>query len=320
LGLSFKATTSDIREYFGTFGPLELAELKTEDTGQIRRSKGFAFIKFKDLEAQEKVLLTRHSILDRWCDVKLSEKAQKRKFQHESDEMFSKNQRVDDFDGEDSDESDTCDLIVLGLSFKATANDIREYFETYGPLDLVELKTKDSGQVRQSKGFAFIKFKDLEAQEKVLLTRHMILDRWCDVKVTEKNEKKKAKVAASSKIFVARLSAAITTEDLKEHFEKFGPVTDVFIPKPFRSFGFVTFQESKTAQSLFGKDHLIKGVRVQIGSAQPRMKQNQDHGGHGGGHTGGHYGGRGNYGYAPDPWQSGSQGSGRGVPSRHYYN
>ena len=53
-----------------------------------------------------------------------------------------------------------------------------------------------------------------------------------------------------------------------------------------------------------------KGVRVQIGSAQPRMKQ--DHGGHGGGHTGGHtgghYGGRGNYGYAPDPWQSGSQG------------
>merc|ERR1712008_142181 len=159
----------------------------------------------------------------------------------------------------------------------------------------------------------------------------MIQDRWCDVKVSEKNEKKNAKVAASSKIFVARLSMTWATEDLKEHFEKFGPVADVFIPKPFRSFGFVTFQESKTAQSLFGKDHLIKGVRVQIGSAQPRMKQSQDQGhggghtgGHGGGHTGGHsgghYGGRGNYGYAPDPWQSGSQGSGRGVPSRHYYN
>ena len=50
---------------------------------------------------------------------------------------------------QDADESDTCDLIVLGLSFKATANDIREYFETYGPLDLVELKTKDSGTVFQ---------------------------------------------------------------------------------------------------------------------------------------------------------------------------
>ena len=86
------------------------------------------------------------------------------------------------------------------------------------------------------------------------------------------------------KIFVARLSETITADDLKEHFEKFGPVTDVYIPKPFRSFAFVTFQESKIAQSLFGKDHLIKGVSVHIGSAQPRMKQGHDqHGGGGGG-------------------------------------
>ena len=85
------------------------------------------------------------------------------------------------------------------------------------------------------------------------------------------------------KIFVARLSETITADDLKEHFEKFGPVTDVYIPKPFRSFAFVTFQESKIAQSLFGKDHLIKGVSVHIGSAQPRMKQGHDQHGGGGG-------------------------------------
>ena len=89
------------------------------------------------------------------------------------------------------------------------------------------------------------------------------------------------------KIFVARLSETITADDLKEHFEKFGPVTDVYIPKPFRSFAFVTFQESKIAQSLFGKDHLIKGVSVHIGSAQPRMKQGHDQ--HGGGGWGGNY-------------------------------
>ena len=41
---------------------------------------------------------------------------------------------------------------------------------------------------------------------------------------------------------MARLSETITADDLKEHFEKFGPVTDVYIPKPFRSFAFVTFQ------------------------------------------------------------------------------
>lgn len=164
-----------------------------------------------------------------------------RKSEQDPDGMSSKNQRVDDFDEVpmDSDESGTCDLIVLGLPWKATEDDIRDYFEGYGPLTMVQLKTKDSGH---SKGFAFIRFKDLDVQEKVLLTRHMIQERWCDVKVPESQELKNAKANASCKIFVARLSETITTEDLKEHFEKFGPVTDVYIPKPFRSFAFVSFQ------------------------------------------------------------------------------
>jgi len=260
------------------------------------------------------------------------ESALKRKSEQDSDGMSSKNQRVDDFEEVpmDSDESGTCDLIVLGLSWKATEDDIREYFEAYGPLTMIQLKTKDSGQ---SKGFAFVRFKDLEVQEKVLLTRHMVQDRWCDVKVPESQELKNAKANASCKIFVARLSETITADDLKEHFEKFGPVTDVYIPKPFRSFAFVTFQESKIAQSLFGKDHLIKGVSVHIGSAQPRMKQGHDqHGGGGGGGGrggGGQFGGRGGYDYAPNPWaagQPGSQGynrganSGNGGSGRHYYH
>lgn len=244
------------------------------------------------------------------------ESALKRKSEQDPDGMSSKNQRVDDFDEVpmDSDESGACDLIVLGLPWKATEDDIRDYFEGYGPLTMVQLKTKDSGQ---SKGFAFIRFKDLEVQEKVLLTRHMILERWCDVKVPESQELKNAKANASCKIFVARLSETITAEDLKEHFEKFGPVTDVYIPKPFRSFAFVTFQESKVAQSLFGKDHLIKGVSVHIGSAQPRMKPGHERGG------GGQYG-RG-YDYGPSPWQGGghyNRGGAGNNPgqSRHYYH
>lgn len=250
------------------------------------------------------------------------ESALKRKSEQDSDGMSSKNQRVDDFEDVpmDSDESGTCDLIVLGLSWKATEDDIREYFEAYGPLTMIQLKTQDSGR---SKGYAFIRFKDLEVQEKVLLTRHMVQDRWCDVKVPESQELKNAKANASCKIFVARLSETITAEDLKEHFEKFGPVTDVYIPKPFRSFAFVTFQESKIAQSLFGKDHLIKGVSVHIGSAQPRMKQGHqdmreriDHGGGGPRGGGGQYGGRGGYDYTPSPWQSGTQGYNRPGGSR----
>ena len=38
--------------------------------------------------------------------------------------------------------------------FQATEDDIREYFEAYGALQMIQLKTQDSGR---SKGYAFIK-------------------------------------------------------------------------------------------------------------------------------------------------------------------
>jgi hypothetical protein len=44
---------------------------------------------------------------------------------------------------------------------------------------------------------------------------------------------------ASSKIFVGRVTENITKEDLMEHFNNFGQVTDVYIPNPFRHFAFV---------------------------------------------------------------------------------
>ena len=71
--------------------------------------------------------------------------------------------------------SGTSDLIVLGLPWSATEADIRDYFETFGPLAMVQLKM---GQQGKSKGFAFIRYKEMEPQAKVLLTRHMIKDRY----------------------------------------------------------------------------------------------------------------------------------------------
>jgi RNA recognition motif-containing protein len=73
------------------------------------------------------------------------------------------------------------------------------------------------------------------------------------------------------KIFVGRITENLTKEDIKDHFETFGLVTDVYIPVPFRHFCFVQFSEFKVAQSLLGKEHLIKGVSVKIGSGRVRF-------------------------------------------------
>ena len=45
-----------------------------------------------------------------------------------------------------SGEEMTCDLIVLGIPWKASDSDVREYFEKFGEIIMVQLKTKESGQ------------------------------------------------------------------------------------------------------------------------------------------------------------------------------
>ena len=50
----------------------------------------------------------------------------------------------------------------------------------------------------------------------------------------------------------------VTAEDLNQYFKRFGEVTDVYIPRPSRSFAFVTFLESSIVPSLYG-DHFING-------------------------------------------------------------
>ena len=50
----------------------------------------------------------------------------------------------------------------------------------------------------------------------------------------------------------------MNSEDLREYFGKYGEVTDVFIPKPFRAFAFVTFLDPEVAQVTF----IIQGRKV----------------------------------------------------------
>ena len=81
--------------------------------------------------------------------------------------------------------------------------------------------------------------------------------------------------APSSKIFVGRVTEDITAEDLLQYFSKFGEVIDIFIPKPFRAFAFVTFLDVQVAQNLLGEDHIIKGVSVHIGGAAPKSSNSR---------------------------------------------
>lgn len=163
-------------------------------------------------------------------------------------------------------QKDATDLIVLGLPWKTTEQTVREYFEGFGKVRKVWLKRDSKGQ---SKGFAFIRFANYYTQMKVLTKKHVIDGRRCDVLIPH------SKKGLPFKVFVGGCTENISADDLREYFYKYGEVTDVFVPKPFRPFSFVTFLDPETAQSVCEESHIIKGVSVNVSIASPRHHQSR---------------------------------------------
>jgi len=93
------------------------------------------------------------------------------------------------------------------------------------------------------------------------------------------NSKAESQNTGNRKIFVGRLSEHISTDDLREFFSKYGEVTDVFIPKPFRGFAFVTFTDPDVAQALCGEDYVVRHCSVHVSPAAPKDASNPNGGG-----------------------------------------
>ncbi|CAG07547.1 unnamed protein product [Tetraodon nigroviridis] len=157
----------------------------------------------------------------------------------------------------------TSDLIVLGLPWKTTEQDLKDYFSTFGEVIMVQVK-RDL-KTGNSKGFGFVRFTDYETQIKVIAQRHLIDGRWCDCKLPNSKA-----CPDDRKVFVGRCTEDMTADELRQYFMQYGEVTDVFIPKPFRAFAFVTFADHQVAQALCGEDLIIKGVSVHISNAEPK--------------------------------------------------
>ncbi|XP_075459610.1 TAR DNA-binding protein 43-like [Ascaphus truei] len=166
----------------------------------------------------------------------------------------------------------TSDLIVLGLPWKTTEQDLKDYFATLGEVIMVQVK-KDA-KTGDSKGFGFVRFTEYETQVKVMSQRHMIDGRWCDCKLPNSRQNPDEPMR-SRKVFVGRCTEDMTTDELRQFFTQYGEVVDVFIPKPFRAFSFVTFADDQVAQSLCGEDLIIKGVSVHVSTAEQKHNNNR---------------------------------------------
>ncbi|EJW84020.1 hypothetical protein WUBG_05068 [Wuchereria bancrofti] len=185
-------------------------------------------------------------------------------------QFTAKQKRIEDPSGEKA----CIDLIVLGLPFKTSAETCKAYFENFGEVVLFDLKTDPSGA---SKGFGFVRMADFDAQQRILTQQtHEIDGRRCQVRIPLSKGDTGSPVV--TRIFVGRVQEKTTVDTLRKFFNseaaKIDPnafVTDVFIPRPFRSFAFVNFSSPAVAKELMRQgDFIIDGSSVAVSAAAPR--------------------------------------------------
>jgi hypothetical protein len=158
------------------------------------------------------------------------------------------------------------DMIVLGLPYSATEDDLKNYFEKFGELSHYEIKM--DSQTKKSKGFGFIRFKKEESAKEVLEESHSMGGRNLDVRFPYKHGPYQDNIP--TKLFIGRLARGTTVEELRDHFNDYGPLKDVYIPQNFRGFGFVTFASQGAAQQAMNTTHELKGSYLNLSFPQPK--------------------------------------------------
>lgn len=218
-------------------------------------------------------------------------------------------------------------LFVGGLSWETTDKELREYFNKYGDIESINVKTDPN--TGRSRGFAFIVFTNAESLDKVLCAGEHVIN-------NKKVDPKKAK-ARHGKIFVGGLVPEISDDDIKNYFAQYGSIMEVEMPfdktkNQRKGFCFITFESEQVVQELLKTPkQTIGGKEVDVKKATPKPDNNVGmRGGRGGrssrGSRGGtRRGGRGgsggsNYGNYYDYYGGGYGGGGYGYgPSGYDY-
>lgn len=173
-------------------------------------------------------------------------------------------------------------LFVGGLSWESTEESIQAYFETFGPIESINLKKKQDNPSRH-RGFCFVKFTNATDADKVLNQQepHFIDGSKVDPKSAcppgVKQEDR------TTKIFVGGLREETTEEALTSYFQAFGEIkgkihfkTDRETQKR-RGFCFIEFQNEAIVDRIVkSKYHTIAGVKIETKRAQaPQAAQGQ---------------------------------------------
>ncbi|KAG6666245.1 hypothetical protein I3843_Q026200 [Carya illinoinensis] len=164
-------------------------------------------------------------------------------------------------------------LVVLGIPWDVDTEGLRDYMSKFGELeDCIVMKERSTGR---SRGFGYVTFASVEDAKNALSGEHFLGNRMLEVKVATPKEEMRAPAKKVTRIFVARIPQSVTEETFRSHFEQYGDITDLYMPKDqgskiHRGIGFITFASADSVDNLMAETHELGGSTVVVDRATPK--------------------------------------------------
>ncbi|KAJ0051860.1 hypothetical protein Pint_00657 [Pistacia integerrima] len=248
-GLPKDALEEDLRDMCEPIGEVfEVRLMKDKDSGE---SKGFAFVAFRSKELAKKAIEELHSKEFKGKVLRCS---------------LSENKNR---------------LFIGNVPKSWTEDDFRKVIEDVGPgVENIEL-IKDPQNPSRNRGFAFVLYYNnacADYSRQKMTSANFKLDgntptvTWADPKSTPDHSAAAAQVKA---LYVKNIPENISTEQLKELFQRHGEVTKVVMPpgkSGKRDFGFIHYAERSSALKAVKETekYEIDGQLLEVVLAKPQ--------------------------------------------------
>ena len=191
----------------------------------------------------------------------------RRKRGRESNNAYA-GEEEDEYDPDDDENNWSKSILVHYEADTALSEEsFRDCFSQYGEVKCCQMKSPKGDQP----GSAFIRFDDPTIPMSLYGKDIMIDGVPVEVKEPETDDKERRKL-----VIIFR-NEKITKQELREHFEDHGKVTDVYIPRPFKFFGFVTFSRFRDCKKLYGAIHKYKGTELRLQEPRAAKEKRQRH-------------------------------------------
>lgn len=293
-GLPFEATKEEVLKYFG----IEDDQLTLPTWSDSGRCKGIAFIECKD--EKEKALIMEKDQKDFTCgensrnlSIKdFEQREQKRgKRSRRGGRGGGKNNRGrreggDRSSGQTYDKNSETDreVYVSNVSFEATEDDIKKFFDDCGEIEDVTIPTLYT--TGRPKGFVFVRFTETEGREKALNKNgETLINRVVGVrenkgrasrpqpKPREPKQTLSQKPQGCTTIFVGNLPWSTDELALADQFKDCGKVKSTRVvrqswTKRSRGFGYVEFEDEASVDTAVQKPITIDGRELRLDYAE----------------------------------------------------